>query len=423
MHEHTASGEAPSKIVWENVEEFARLKVQQFLQALLEEEVNDLLGRAKSQRRGPEPTETAREAAPAYRNGYGKPRRLTTANGTITLRRPRVRGLEERFESRVLPLFRRRTLGVDRLLPELYLHGLAEGDFDLALRGLLGEDAPVSAASIARLKAGWQHEYADWKQRSLADLEVVYMWVDGIYVKAGLEKDKAALLVVIGALRDGTKVVLAVESGGRESTESWSAVLRELQQRGLRCPRVIVGDGHLGIWGALANVYPAATEQRCWNHRILNVMDRVPKKRQAAAREFLRGMMYADTRAMATTRKEQFQTWCRKQGCAPAGELLDHDWERLVAYYDFPLQHWKHLRTTNPVESPFAAVRLRTTAAKRYKKVENATAVLWKTLLIAEQKFRRLSAPELLAEVTAGVRYENGERLRAVIVGCEKVAA
>ena len=428
MHEHNALEEAPSKVIWENLEEFTRLKIQEFVQRLLEEEVSELLGRTKSERRL-----TAAEAAPAlvpavpvYRNGYGKPRLLTTGCGTVTVQRPRVRGLEGRFESRILPLFQRRTRAVDRLLPELYLHGLAEGDFDQALRGLLGDQAPVSAASIARLKAGWQQEYRTWNERSLADCEVVYLWVDGIYVKAGLEKEKAALLVVLGALRDGSKVVLAVESGHRESTESWSAVLRNLKRRGLPAPQLVVGDGNLGIWGALANVYPTAAEQRCWNHRLVNVLDRVAKKRQPEARELLRGMMYADTRKTATHRKEQFQAWCRKHGCAPAGELLDHDWDRLVAYYSFPLEHWKHLRTTNPVESPFAAVRLRTTAAKRYKRVENATAVLWKTLLLAERSFRRLNAPELLAEVAAGVRYDDGVRLRTVEtaeITHEKVAA
>src|SRR5213592_2032592 len=190
------------------------------------------------------------------------------SNGTITLRRPRVRGLNERFESRLLPAFKRRTEEVGRLLPELYLHGLAQGDFDLALRGLLGEGAPLSAPSIARLKAGWQAEYEFWKSRSVADLEVVYFWVDGVYVKAGLEKDKAAILVVLAALRDGRKVILAVESGYRESTESWAAILRDLKGRGLQAPKVVVGDGHLGIWGALAAVFPEAKEQRCWNHRV-----------------------------------------------------------------------------------------------------------------------------------------------------------
>lgn len=316
--------------------------------------------------------------------------------------------MAERFESRILPLFQRRTPKVGALLPELYLHGLSAGDFDLALRGLLGEGAPLSASTVARLKAVWQTEYDTWNHRSLAEDEVVYLWVDGIYVKAGLEKDKAALLVVIGALRDGRKQVLAVQAGHRESTEAWSAILRELKKRGLNSPQLVIGDGALGIWGALANVYPAAEEQRCWNHRMVNVLDRVQKKLQTEAKERLRQMMYAETREAAAAAKSRFQKWTQEKGCREAGLLLNEDWDRLVQYYDFPKDHWVHLRTTNPVESPFAAVRLRTTAAKRYKKVVNATAVIWKTLLIAEGRFRKLNAPELMGRVAEGARYENG---------------
>jgi transposase-like protein len=410
MEELTVSPSLASKVCWDSLESFARLQIQSLLQRLLEEELTELLGRAKSQRRDPAPQNAPGAPETAYRNGHGKPRRLTTPCGTVEVRRPRVRGLTERFESRILPLFKRRTVGVDRLLPELYLHGLAAGDFDLALRGLLGETAPLSPGTLARLKAGWQQEYDAWSQRRLHGERVVYLWVDGIYVKAGLEKEKAALLVVLGAREDGTKVILAVQSGQRESTESWSALLRDLKQRGLACPKLVIGDGALGIWGALANVYPAAGEQRCWNHRQVNVLDKLPKSKQPAAKAWLRQLMYAPTRETANELKGKFQTWCRQQGCAVAGEVLDTDWERLVAYYDYPAEHWQHLRTTNPVESPFAAVRLRTTAAKRYKKVENATAVIWKTLMLAEQHFRKLNAPALLPSVAAGTRYVDGRR-------------
>ena len=391
---------------------FARSKVQEFLQNILEEEVTELLGRSRSERRAlPEVADGQMPShrAQGYRNGYGKPRRLSTASGTITLRRPRVRGLSERFESRILPLFRRRTQSVSELLPELYLHGLAERDFDLALRGLLGEAAPLSASSIARLKASWQLEYDAWRQRSLEGARVVYLWVDGIYVKAGLEKEKAALLVAVGALEDGSKVVLAVQAGHRESAESWSAMLRDLKDRGVQAPRLVIGDGHLGIWSALCNVFPEAAEQRCWNHRIVNVLDKLGKKEQPAAKVLLRQTMYAETLLEANRLKAVFEAWCRKKGFESAAAVLDKDWERMVAYYAFPKEHWTHLRTTNPVESPFACVRLRTTAAKRYKKVENATAVIWKTLLIAEKAFRKVNAPERMQDVAAGVRYTDGE--------------
>jgi transposase-like protein len=411
------SSPEPHAVVWEHLEAFARRGVQDLLQRVLQEEVEGLLRRGRYERRH------GIDTAEGYRNGFGKPRRLSLSVGTVTVRRPRVRGLAERFESRILPLFKRRSAAVAELLPTLYLHGLAEGDFDLALRGLLGEGAPLSAASIARLKAGWQAEYDVWRAQSLADLEPVYVWVDGIYVKAGLEKDKAALLVVLAALRDGRKVIVAVESGHRESTDSWAAVLRDLRRRGFRAPRLVIGDGHLGIWGALATVYPTAAEQRCWNHRLMNVLDKLPQRLQPEAKSLLVKIPVAETRAEAERQKRVFQTWCTKKGVAVVGEGLDRDWARMVAFYQFPKDHWKHLRTTNPIESPFAAVRLRTAAAKRFKKVANATAVIWKTLLIAEQTFRKLNAPELLPEVAEGIEYVDGVRVKPTKATADEKAA
>ena len=260
MRKESTESRSESRPEWEQLEDWVRSQVQRLIQELLEEEVTAFLGRAKSALRSDSDNDTG------YRNGYGRAhRRLTLSSGTIQLRRPRVRDTEEQFdESRLLPLFVSRTRKVAELIPELYLHGLSEGDFDLALRGLLGEDAPVSASTVARLKDKWNDELAQWRSRPLDDLEVVYMWVDGVYVKAGLEKEKAAVLVVMAALSDGSKVVVSAVPGYRESTENWSEVLRDIKRRGLSCPRLVVGDGHLGIWGALRNVYPQAAEQRCW---------------------------------------------------------------------------------------------------------------------------------------------------------------
>jgi putative transposase len=400
--------------MWERLEGFVREHIQRFIQALLEEEVTALLGRPKSARRA------AVDAAVGMRNGYGQPRRLSLTAGTITVRRPRVRGLAERFVSRVLPLFKRRTREVGELLPTLYLPGLALGDFDLALRGLLGDAAPLSAASLTRLKTNWQLEYEAWKQRRLEDLAVVYMWADGLYVKAGLEDTKAALLVMIGALTDGRKVVLAVESGQRESKESWGAVLRDLRARGLKAWRCTIADGHLGIWAALAEQQPTAAEQRCWNHRLTNVLDAVPTKHQAQARTLLCAMPYAESQAACEGQRAHFVQRYRQLAPKAVERLLD-DWERLVTFYQFPREHWRHLRTTNVVESPFAAVRLRTTAAKRFKKVDAATAMIWKVLQIAEQTFRRLNAPELLPAVYAGATYVDG--MKQIAVNRPEVAA
>jgi transposase-like protein len=408
MRNYTIEEASESRANWQALEEYARREVQKFIQRILEEEVTEHLGRGRSERRA------AVDSREGYRNGHGKPRSLSTSFGTVKLRRPRVRGLMGRFESLILPLFKRRTEEVGKLLPELYLHGLSLGDFDLALRGLLGEGAPLSEGSIVRLKAAWQSEYAIWKGRSLEGLDALYLWVDGIYVKAGLEKDKAALLVVIAALKDGSKAVLAAESGHRESVESWSGILRDLKRRGMKAPRLVVGDGHLGIWGALSNVFPDGAEQRCWNHRIINVLDKISKKKQSEAKSLLTAIPYAPTKQEAEQRKKAFQKWCGNNGCSAAGELLDRDWERMVTFYDFPKEHWKHLRTTNPVESPFAAVRLRTGAAKRFKKVENATAVIWKILMVAQKTFRKIDAPELLAEVADGAIFIDGVKANKV---------
>lgn len=404
MEKKTTELASESRAAWGNLEKALRGRVQAWLQDLLEEEVTELLGRRRSERA------KMVDAAPGYRNGYGKPRHLTLSSGTVTIRRPRVRGLESRFKSRVLPLFLRQTPEVRELLPELYLHGLAEGDFDLALRGLLGEHAPLSASSIARLKEKWHAEYESWATRSLNALDVVYLWVDGVYVKAGLEKDKAAVLVVLAGLSDGRKTILTVSSGHRESTESWSAVLRDLKARGLRAPKLVIGDGHLGIWGALRNVFPEVDEQRCWNHRIVNVLDQVPKRERASATMMLRAMAYAETIQEASRLKAKFQQWCGKKGLEKAGRLLDRDWARMVTLYRYPKEHWPHLRTTNPIESPFAALRLRTDAAKRFKKAANATAVIWRMLLVAEIRFRRLRSPHLLRDVYQGAQFVNGIR-------------
>jgi len=394
---------AASSPVWETLETYAREQIQQFVQRLLEEEVDALLGRTKSERRT--------DGTPiGYRNGYGKPRQLGLTSGTITVQRPRVRDVEERFVSRLLPLFQRRSREVGVLLPELYLHGLSTGDFELALRGLLGDAAPLSASSIQRLKTDWQARYDAWRQRDLSDLALVYCWADGIYVKAGLEQAKAALLVLIGALADGRKVILAVESGQRESTESWAAVLRALKARGLGAPKLTVADGHLGIWSALAQVWPESAEQRCWNHKLRNVVDVVPRKAQPEVKAHVQRIAAAASRAEAEGERRAFRLAFHTR-YPKAVERLERDWERLVASYAFPAEHWRHLRTTNVVESPFDAVRLRTSAAKRFKKVESATALIWRILLVVEQHFRKLNAPHLCAEIYAGVTYRDGVRV------------
>ena len=389
---------------FECLEDWVRLKVQGFIQGILEEEVESFLGRARYERR------EKVDATKGLRNGYGKPRRISFKTGTVVVRRPRVRGLEERFESRILPLFRRRTKEIGDLLPELYLHGLALGDFELALRGLLGEGAPLSATSIQRLKTKWEIEYEGWRSKDLSDLEPVYLWADGVYVKAGIGKEKAALLVIIAAMRDGTKKILSVESGYRESTASWADVLRSLKRRGFRPPLLVVADGNLGLWGALTEVWPEVREQRCWNHKISNVLNCFPKGVQPVASQYLCKIPYAETKAECERLKQRFR---QRYGAdyPKAVETLERDWERMITFYDFPKEHWRHIRTTNVVESPFSAVRLRTGAARRFKKVANATALIWKVLMVTEKRFNKLNASHLLSEVYEGIEYKDGKRV------------
>lgn len=395
-----------SAVCYDTLEEWARGKIQAQLQQLLEEEVTTFLGRGRHERRG---TVSPIDPPAGSRNGYGKPRAFSMMSGTVTVRRPRIRDLTERFASKVLPLFKRRTHEVGTLLPELYLHGLSTGDFDLALRGLLGEGAPLSASSIQRLKARFELEYEAWTRRDLSDLAVVYWWADGLYVKAGIEDRKSALLTIVGALTTGEKIVLACESGERESKESWIKILRDLKHRGLMFPPLTVADGHLGIWAAFGEIHPTGEEQRCWNHKITNVLNDLPKRVQQKAAELLKAMPYAETKAECERRRDEFvRTYRRTEG--KAVDTLLRDWDRMVTFYSFPQEHWRHLRTTNIVESPFASVGLRTDASRRYKRVEGAKAIIWKMLRVAEQSWRKVNAPELLPLGASGITFKDGIR-------------
>lgn len=404
MKEKHIGGNESKGILYDELEEFARGKIREHLQDLLEQEVSEWLGREKSERKV-HPLEQ-----PGYRNGYGKRRRFTMSVGTVEIRRPRVRGLDERFESRILPMFKRQTEQVRALIPELYLHGLASGDFELALRELLGEGAPLSASSLQRLKEKWQEAYDQWKSAPIQETDWAYLWADGIYVKAGVGKEKAALLVVIGVGKDGQKRFLALEPGYRESKESWALVLRQLKVRGVKSVRLFVGDGNLGLWAGVGEVYPQAQEQLCWNHKMLNVIDAVSKKEQSQAKSHLTTMMYADNRQEALKERKKFEQAFRHD--PKAVKTVVENWERLTTYYDFPREHWKHLRTSNVVESPFSRVRLRTTASRRFKSQINATCLIWKTLMVAELSFRKLNAPHLVEKVAEGKKYDNGKEVR-----------
>jgi putative transposase len=350
------------------------------------------------------------------RNGKARERKLTVGSGTLPIQAPRVndkrideQGERRRFSSKILPAYARRSPKVTEVLPILYLHGLSTGDFGPALRDLLGEDASgLSSSSIQRLTEQWQAEHAAFRQRELRFHRYAYLFVDGVNVAVRLGEDpKLCLLVVIGVRADGEKELLAVEDGYRESEDSWAAVFRDLRDRGMNEPKLVTGDGALGAWAALRSVFPGTREQRCWVHKTANVLDAVPKRLQPRAKSLLHEMAEAPTRADACKALERFRAeFDAKYPKAVA--KLDKDWDALTAFYSFPAEHWRHLRTTNPIESSFATVKLRTKVTKGAGSKKAALAMAYKLLDAAQERWRRCNGHELVGDVLDGVTFKDG---------------
>jgi len=349
------------------------------------------------------------------RNGHHAPREVTTAAGAIPVRAPRVndRRIEEtsgerkRFASAILPAWARKSPKVAEVLPLLYLHGLSSGDFAPALEQFLGSGAGLSAASITRLTAQWQDEAAAFNKRSLAGTDYVYVWVDGIHLKVRLEQDKVCLLVIIGVRADGTKELVALDDGHRESSESWADLLRSCKRRGMRAPVLAVGDGALGFWAAVRQVFPATREQRCWFHKIANVLNALPKSAQPAAKTALAQIWSAEDKEHATTAAKAFAADYGVKWPKAAAKIID-DLDVLLEFYDYPAEHWIHLRTTNPIESTFATVRLRQRVTKGPGSRAAGVAMAFKLIESAQARWRAVNAPHLVALVRAGARFEKG---------------
>lgn len=391
--------------VGEALEELVKRGAQEILRRALEEEVNAFLGRGRYDREG---------EFRGYRNGYAPERTVGSGLGSVAVQAPRVRDVPpevapEGYRSTILPRYQRRTPGQSRLFAQLYLEGLSSGDFEPVFRALLGEDAPLSASTILRLKDIWKAEYETWQQRSLAGHQYAYVWMDGIYVGCGQEREKTVLLCVIGAAEDGTKELLALTEGYRESTSSWQGVFRSLRDRGMVAPLLAMGDGALGAWAALNDVFPNTRHQRCWNHRVLNLQDQLPKRLQGEARQELRALWEAPTRAECEERRDQYVAQLQQQGQHAAAATVLRDWEDFVAFYDFPQEHWLHLRTTNAIESVFAGVRLRTNVAKRMGKRENALYLVFKLVGRLGQNWRALNGGRtVMSLVLAGRKFKDG---------------
>ena len=350
------------------------------------------------------------------RNGYHAEREVMTAAGAVPVRAPRVNdkrtdeatGERKRFASAILPAWARKSPQVCEVLPLLYLHGLSTGDFGPALEQFLGSGAGLSASTVNRLTAQWQDEAAAFARRELAEADFVYMWVDGIHLKVRLEQDKICLLVMIGVRADGRKELIALADGYRESTDSWADLLRDCKRRGMRAPVLAIGDGALGFWAAVRDVFPETKEQRCWWHKQANVLNCLPKSAQPGANKALKEIFNAEDREHAAQAAAEFKADYGTKWPNAAAKITD-DLDVLLEFYNYPAEHWVHLRTTNPIESTFATVRLRQRVTKGPGSRAAGIAMAFKLIESAQHRWRAVNAPHLVPLVRAGARFEKGK--------------
>jgi transposase-like protein len=397
----------PEVVVEDPLMEILRQGAQKLLKWALEAEVEEFLQKHAD----------ARDSSGkrlVTRNGHLPERTIQTGLGDIPIKAPRVAdrragSARVRFSSSILPPYLRRTKSIEDLLPWLYLKGVSTGDFTDALSALLGKDAPgLSASTVSRLKDAWSEELKEWQQRSLKGKEYVYFWVDGIHFGARLEDASQCMLVIIGATKHGTKELIALVDGYRESEQSWLEALNDLKRRGLKAaPKIAVGDGALGFWKALPQVFGETRWQRCWMHKTGNVLDKLPKAIQGRAKQNLHQIWMAETKSEAEKAFDHFiESYESKY--PKATECLAKDRDVLLTFYDFPAEHWVHLRTTNPIESTFATVRLRTAKTRGMLTRDTMLTMVFKLAMCAQQKWRRLNRPERLGELLQGIKFVDG---------------
>jgi len=355
------------------------------------------------------------------RNGHLPERTILTGLGPVEVRQPRVldrqvddKGRAKGFTSKILPPYLRKTRSLEAMIPWLYLKGISTGGFTEALAALLGPEAPgLSATTVVRLKQVWEEDFKAWNERSLEGKRYVYLWVDGIHCNVRLEDGRPCILVVIGATPEGTKELVAVQDGERESDASWTEVLVDLKRRGLKIdPQLAIGDGALGFWKAVAKVFPRTAHQRCWVHKMANVLDKLPKREQPAAKQQLQQIWMASTRSDAYRAFDAFVE-LHEAKHPKATECLTKDREALLKFYDFPAEHWRHIRTTNPIESTFATVRLRTTRTKGSGSRLACLTMVFKLVQSAERTWRLLTGAKLLNDVMKGIQFKDGIKVAA----------
>lgn len=411
MQEVTTASFAFPSASRDGLSEILRVGAQQMLLGAIEAEVAQWI-------EGRKHLKDERGRCQVVRNGYLPERSITTGIGPVKIRQPRVHDRRqgeqrEAFSSKILPPYLRKTKSIEELLPWLYLKGISTGDFNEALGSLVGPECPgLSASTVTRLLEGWQTEYREWSKRSLADKHYVYLWVDGVHFNIRLEEDRQCILVVMGATADGRKELIAVADGYRESEQSWMELLLDVKSRGLVIdPKLATGDGALGFWKALPKVFPTTRAQRCWVHKTANVLDKLPKRLQPRAKEAIHDIWMADTRDAANGAFDSFLA-AYEAKYPKACECLAKDRDELLAFYDFPAEHWKHLRTTNPIESVFATVRLRHRRTKGNGSRTRCLAMVHQLMLSASKRWRLLNGYHLLPDVIQGVQFIDGIKLQ-----------
>ena len=400
-----ADGATPSDSL---IDEIVREGARRMLAAALEAEVNGYLAELADAR-------CAAGRRLVVRNGFHAERAVATSAGPVQVKAPRVNdkrvdaetGERKRFSSAILPPWARKTPKISEVLPLLYLHGLSTGDFVPALEQFLGSTAGLSSATVSRLTSQWSEDHDAFQRRDLAGLDFVYVWADGVHLKVRLDQAKVCVLVMVGVRADGSKELIALDEGYRESGESWANLLRDCARRGMRAPVLAVGDGALGFWKALREVFPETVEQRCWVHKTANVLDALPKSAQPAAKNALADIYNAEDRQHAAAAIKAFAKQYAAKFPKAVAKVVD-DQDVLLAFYDYPAEHWIHLRTTNPIESTFATVRLRTKVTRGTGSRSAALAMTFKLIESAQARWRAVNAPHLVALVRAGTTFERG---------------
>ena len=388
-----------------SLDELAQRGAQRMLASALQAEVDEYIRRHEGER-------GENDHALVVRNGRSRERAIQCGAGELKIQAPRVYDKRpgQKFTSSILPPYMRKSPRLEEAVPILYLRGLSTGDFGPALSALLGEEALTgfSPTTVTRLLAIWQDEYKAWRKHPLTGKNYVYLWADGVHFNIRLEDDRLACLTLIGVLPDGTKEVVALEDGYRESTESWRTLLRDVKRRGMPAPKLAIADGALGFWAALRDVYPEAEEQRCWVHKIANVLDKLPKRLQPRAKSHLHEIMRAEGRETAQEELARFQEEYEAK-YPKAVDCLTKDTNTLFTFMDYPAAHWIHLRTTNAIESTFATVKARTRKTKGAGSRDAGLAMAFKLLTQAESRWRRVNSPHLVALVAVGAKFPDGK--------------